>query len=151
MNKKIYIPLGIIVIIIVSLSVYYFLQQRILSLDESVAIRPIVKERVDGDKEMDEVDLSDDLSELEEIADDSNLADLDSDLEMLSEDSDSQANVDETAGSAKPTVDVSDLEDIDQSLGSELDDLNATLNDLEGLGDDSSYSDLGTTLDDLLL
>ncbi len=152
MDKKIYIPLGIIVIIVVSLSVFYFLQQRMLSLDESVAVRPVVKEQPakGGDVEA-EVDLSKDLSDLSEIADDSDLAEMDSDLDALTQDDAGGEGAGDSSGSGQTSVDVSDLEGIDQSLSSELDDLGATISDLEGLGDDSSYSDLGTTLDDLLL
>ncbi len=147
MNKKFYLPLGIVAVLVLLVGVY-LVNKGGISLFTRQPQTPTQELGVEVER------LNEDVSELEGLVAEDELGTLDSDLAALA-DSDSSTegqsdNGQAGSGQTSGTVfDVSDMESLEAELGSELDSLSSSLSDLGEVGDDSSLDNLDSTLADI--
>jgi len=144
MAKKIYFFAALIVLVaavIIGLR-WYWQPANNLSSDQQLAY---------------EVDsFSQDMADLESIADDQSLNSLDGDLSFLTVNEDSQpASVNSVSSESSsaavpaPVIDTQELETLDNDLNVELDGLSGDLNDLDSFENDNSLDNLDDSLNGL--
>ncbi len=134
MIKKVYLLVGIAVTIIgISAGIYWYLQK------SKTATFPETAELTQETEH-----LSQDISELETVAEDKNLNTLEEDLSALSGETPLEQELPPT-----PSIDISEVESLESELSAELDGISNDLTDLKGFEGDASLDNLDASLSGL--
>ncbi len=130
MKEKVYLLVGAVIIIAVIIGIYWYSQgPKPAQLPETEGLT----QEIEG--------LSQDISELETIAEDKNLDTLEQDMSAIAEETPLEQELPQT-----PTVDVSSIEDTEKELSAELEGILNDLTDLEEFEGDTSLDQLEESL-----
>jgi len=135
MQKKVYFLIGAAVVVIVAvIGICWYFQAQKKGVQMGI---PSETEELNQETEV----LSQDVSDLETIAEDKNLDTLEKDLSAVSGETPLEQELPSNAG-----IDVSKVEDLESELSAELDGISNDLTDLKGFEEDASLDDLDASL-----